>query len=31
VVTHDNSVAARCHRTLTIVDGRVHEALGATR
>ncbi|MFF1819430.1 ABC transporter ATP-binding protein [Kribbella sp. NPDC058245] len=31
VVTHDNSVAARCHRVLTIVDGRVHESLGANR
>jgi putative ABC transport system ATP-binding protein len=31
VVTHDNSVAARCHRVMTIVDGRVHETMGAAR
>jgi putative ABC transport system ATP-binding protein len=31
VVTHDNAVAARCHRVLTIVDGRVSESLGAGR
>jgi putative ABC transport system ATP-binding protein len=31
VVTHDNAVAARCHRVLRIVDGRVSESLGAPR
>ena len=31
VVTHDNAVAARCHRTLHIVDGRVSDAMGAVR
>ncbi len=31
VVTHDNAVAARCHRVLRIVDGRVSESLGADR
>jgi putative ABC transport system ATP-binding protein len=29
VVTHDNAVAARCHRVLRIVDGRVSESSGA--
>ncbi|WP_328999698.1 ABC transporter ATP-binding protein [Kribbella sp. NBC_00709] len=28
VVTHDNAVAARCHRALHIVDGRVGDAPG---
>jgi putative ABC transport system ATP-binding protein len=28
VVTHDNAVAARCHRALHIVDGRVGDASG---
>jgi len=31
VVTHDNAVAARCHRVLTIIDGRVSESLGVPR
>ncbi|WP_202873950.1 ABC transporter ATP-binding protein [Kribbella speibonae] len=31
VVTHDNAVAARCHRALHIVDGRVSDAMGAVR
>src|SRR5690349_1553683 len=31
VVTHDNAVAARCHRTLNIVDGRVSEFVGVVR
>ena len=29
VVTHDNAVAARCHRVLRIVDGRVSDSPGA--
>ena len=29
VVTHDNAVAARCHRVLRIVDGRVSDSSGA--
>ena len=28
VVTHDNAVAARCHRVLRIVDGRVSQSMG---
>jgi putative ABC transport system ATP-binding protein len=31
VVTHDNAVAARCHRVLHIVDGRVSVSMGAGR
>ena len=30
-VTHAPQVAARCHRVLRIVDGRVSESLGADR